>query len=68
MAAYYHELLVHDINIENIFKWFFETYLPTEFNAEGFYYLQSSAKTSYLEKCILLSCTIDSVLKQFNMK
>lgn len=67
MSAYYHELLIHDINIENIFKWFFEIYLPTEFNAEGFYYLQSSDKTSYLEKCILLSCTIDSVLKQFNM-
>lgn len=67
MAMYCHELKSNGIEIEEIFKWFFETYLTSEFAVNGFYYLQSTDKTSYLEKCLILSCTIESILKQYNM-
>lgn len=67
MLAYEQELLLNGVEIENIFKWFFETYLPLEFNADGFCYQQGADKKLYSEKCILLACAIDSVLKQFNL-
>ena len=67
MKAYCCELEKHGIDIHDIFKWFFSEYLDIEFNAKGFVYIPPTKHTSYLEKCILLSCAIDGILKQFNM-
>lgn len=66
MNAYYHFLLDHGINIENIFTWFFETYLPEEFNVVGFT-MKSSSANDYVEKCRNISSEMDGVLKQFRL-
>ena len=67
LRCYMIELKKHNIVLEEIFEWFFKTYLRNEFNAEGFIYIAPSQNTTTLEKCILLSSSIDAILKQFNM-
>ena len=67
MQAYQQELQSLDIQLENIFKWFFEDYLKDEFNAIGFTYSPPSAGTTYAEKCKLLAIAIDGVLKQYRL-
>lgn len=67
LTGYIYELKKHDIILEEIFEWFFKIYLKEEFNVEGFLYFAPSTNATILEKCILLSCAIDTVLKQFNM-
>lgn len=59
-----HEL---GIEIEDLFKWFFEVYLPEEFNAHGFTYTPPSPGTTPAEKCKLLSISIDGILKQYRL-
>lgn len=66
MSAYYHFLKAHDVDMENVFKWFFETYLPEEFNVTGFSFNASSA-TNYGEKCKNIVSEMDGVLKQYRM-
>ena len=66
MSAYYHFLKAHDVDMENVFKWFFETYLPEEFNVTGFSFNASSA-TNYGEKCKNIVSEMDGVLKQFRL-
>lgn len=56
-----------DIQIEDIFHWFFETYLKEEFHTEGFIYTPPSPATTYFEKCKLLASAIDGVLKQYRL-
>ena len=53
------------INLEDIFRWFFEDYLKGEFQAEGFSFQISSEGTSFLEKCRNLASEMDGVLKQY---
>ena len=67
LTGYIYELKKHALTLEEIFEWFFKTYLKEEFGVEGFLYFAPSANATILEKCILLSCAIDAVLKQFNM-
>lgn len=67
MEAYTQELNRLNIQIENIFKWFFEDYLKDEFGANGFTYTPSSNGTTFAEKCKLLSIAIDGVLKQYRL-
>ena len=66
MVMYYRWLLKSEIKLEEIFKWFFEEYLQSEFGAHGFTMSIPSATTTYLEKCKLLASEIDGVLKQFS--
>lgn len=66
MGMYYHFLKSHDINLEDVLKWFFEAYLPEEFNITGFSFISSSA-TDYVEKCRNLAAEMDGVLKQYRM-
>ena len=61
------EIHAENIEIEKIFKWFFEEYLATEFEAYGFFFNAPSPGTSYLEKCRTLATEIDAVLKQYNL-
>lgn len=67
MIGYYRELLNLNIELEHIFKWFFESYLVDEFQAVGFTFLTPSSGTTEIEKCKLIASEIDSVLKQFSM-
>ena len=67
MVAYCRELQQLNIQIEDIFHWFFETYLKEEFHTEGFIYTPPSPATTYFEKCKLLASAIDGVLKQYRL-
>lgn len=67
MQAYLRELEQIEIRIEDIFKWFFEEYLPAEFHALGFSYKPPSAGTTYAEKCKLLASAMEGVLKQYRL-
>ena len=67
MQAYKQELERLNVRIEDIFKWFFEAYLPEEFGAKGFTYNPASEHTTPAEKCKLLAISIDGVLKQYRL-
>lgn len=64
--AYDFELSKYSIRIEELLKWFFESYLKKEFSVEGFFFNTSSKESTYLEKCRHLCSEFDSILKQFN--
>lgn len=67
MSMYYNLLSAKNINIENVFKWFFEEYLKDEFNVDGFVFNASESNYPYLQKCKSLCIEIDGVLKQYNI-
>lgn len=67
MQGYYHELLDHNIRIEQICEWFFNTYISEEFNINGFKFNAPSSDSKYLEKCRGIFSEIDNVIKQFNL-
>lgn len=67
MHAYLQELKRINIRLEDVFNWFFETYLYEEFHAEGFRYIPPSIGTTYYEKCKLLSSAMDGVLRQYHL-
>ena len=66
-ALYYDFLKSHNIDLEEVFKWFFETYLPEEFGVHGFSMVSSAPSATYIEKCRSLASEMDGVLKQFRM-
>lgn len=67
MRGYLYELQRIDVDIESVFKWFFEEYLSSEFSVIGFSYNTSSAGTSYLEKCKNIASEMERVLKQYRL-
>ena len=67
MKVYYDFLQKNGIDIEDVFKWFFESYLPENFNAIGFSINSSSKGATYLEKIRNLASEMDGILKQFRM-
>lgn len=67
LQAYLGELKRLNIRLEDIFKWFFEENIKTEFNAVGFSYAPPSEGTTYAEKCKLLGSAIDGILKQYRL-
>ena len=67
MQGYYGQLTKHSVYLEEVFKWFFEEYLPNEFCVNGFVYNAPTQEASYLEKCRLIAGEIESVLKQFKL-
>ena len=66
MSMYFQLLKKHAVDIEDVFQWFFETYLPEEFGITGFI-IKPSTATDYAEKCRNLACEMDGILKQFRM-
>lgn len=66
MKFYVEFLNEHKMNIEEVFKWFFEEYMIEEFSAKGFRFTSSTA-TTYLEKLKNLASEMEGVLKQFRM-
>lgn len=67
MRAYVAELQQINVDIEQIFKWFFEEYLPREFSVYGFSYNTPSVGTSYLEKCKNIASEMERVLKLYRL-
>lgn len=67
MTGYYNILCQHGIEIEDIYKWFFETYLKNEFNVDGFVYEKVRKDAPFGERNKLISSKIDHILKQFNL-
>ena len=65
LTGYLKQLELNNIKLENIFKWFFETYLDDEFDSKGFQYFVPSEQASWLEKILVLITQFDSVIKQF---
>ena len=55
-----------NIRPESLIEWFFTNYIKTEFGIDNFFVYMPSAGCTYLEKCRLLCCEMESVIKQFN--
>ena len=66
IIAYENELKKYNVEIESLFKWFFEDYLNNEFGVYGFTFSPFSKNSTYLEKVRILCSEMDSLLKQFN--
>lgn len=67
MAAYVNQLSKLDIYIEDIIKWFFESYLLEEFSIENFTCNVPKPKDSLLSRCKTLASAIDGVLNKYKM-
>lgn len=67
MQSYYQLLKENGIRIEEVIGWFFNIYIPDEFNIKGFKYNVPSSTTSFLEKCKLLFSELDSIIGQFDL-
>ena len=67
MFAYQKELRNYGLEIEGLFKWFFEEYLKNEFEVEGYRYSAPSSQASVLERILLIASQLDAVLKQFRL-
>lgn len=66
-SLYYDFLKQHGIELDDVFKWFFEIYMPEEFGANGFSFSVSTPTATYVERCRNLASEMDGVLKQFRM-
>lgn len=65
--GYVEELRKIDIHIEDIIKWFFETYLPEEFDIIGFRCNVPLHTDSLLSKCKTIASAFDGILTQYKM-
>lgn len=57
----------HGIELEEVFEWFFEKYIPQEFEINGFSMSASTPISTFAEKCRNLASEMDGILKQFRM-
>lgn len=67
MRGYVEQLIKLDINIEDIIKWFFETYLLQEFDIKDYRCSMPNSADSILSKCKTLASAIDGVLSKYKM-
>lgn len=67
IKAYTNFLKAHGIELENVFKWFFESHLPEAFKVNGFSMAIPAPEASYVEKARCLAGEMDAILKQFRM-
>lgn len=67
MEGYVKQLNVLGINIEDIVKWFFESYLVKEFGVGNFMCNMPRPNDSILSKCKTLASAIDGVLSKYKM-
>lgn len=66
-GAYYNFLSANGVRLEEVFRWFFSEYLPSEFQVHGFRFNPPTAESTIVEKCRSLASEMDGVLKQFKM-
>ncbi len=67
MGCYRDVLEKENIHIEDIVKWFFETYLKEEFGVEGFICSMPAQTDSILSKYERFASVMDGVTKQFKI-
>lgn len=67
MDAYSSFLAKLNIQVEDLFQWFFTSYLENEFGISGFIVNMPSQNQTYLEKCRTLPSELDGILKQFTI-
>ena len=67
MTAYYQMLSQNNIRLEDVFEWFFTSYLSSEFQIDGFKIQMPSIGSTFLEKCRTIFPEIESVLKQYKI-
>lgn len=67
MMGYYNVLFSHGIRLEEVIEWFYNKYLPQEFNAQNFKVTMPSINSTILEKCTAIMPALESVLKQFTL-
>lgn len=67
MACYLKVLKNFDVYLEDIIKWFFETYLVEEFSVKGFVCLMPKHTDSILSKYERCASVMDGIAKQFKL-
>ena len=67
MAGYVNQLNILGIKIEDVIKWFFESYLLEEFGIKNFTCNMPNPDDSILSKCKTLASAIDGVLSKYKM-
>jgi len=67
LLNYYEVLSKSNIFLEDVFEWFFNTYLLEEFHAENFSVKMPSTNMSYFEKCRFIFPEMESILKKFKL-
>ena len=67
MHAYYDFLKHNNINLEDVFVWFFTSYLQEEFGCPEMRVVMPSAGANYYEKCTTLCSAFDTILRQFSL-
>lgn len=65
--AYNEFLDSKDTSLEEVFEWFFENYLATEFSAVGFSFSPSARGSSHVERVRHLFAEIESAAAQFTL-
>lgn len=65
MRGYRSLLSENGVDIEDLFTWFFQDYLESEFQIDGFIFRKSSNGTSIVEKCRNLAAEMDGIFKQY---
>ena len=67
MRMYYGFLSSHNIQLEEVFKWFFESYIAEEFGKKGFHYTVPSKNSTIYEKCLVMISQLEAIIKQFRL-
>lgn len=67
LVVYANFLKWQGIAIEDVFQWFFETYLKEEFGVENFSFPVCSPEASILEKAKMMATEIERVFKQYKL-
>lgn len=62
--TYYNFLKEMHIDLEQVFKWYFEEYLFNEFNIENFTFKTSNPNTSYYNRILFLLPQMDGIIKK----
>ena len=57
----------HGNSLEKVIAWFFQDYLKTAYDADGFQYKPSSETSTYLERSRQVFTEMESVIKQFGL-
>jgi hypothetical protein len=57
----------HDVDLEQVISWFFETYVVEEFGIYNFSFTPSGSGTSYLQKVRHLFAEMESIANQFGL-
>lgn len=67
LKFYYNFLLQHNIRLEDIIDYIFNTYIKNTFSIDGFHIKMPSLNSTILEKCSSIMPAIEGVLKQFKL-